>query len=190
MASDPKNPQAGDFSIDASEVQAFAQEIDDAQGLRTEHPGCEEAIEEIATNQPGWGAKAGVASTDVDQINECTQEIETCDKYLVATRKLDKLLTNTRAVAVHKRELLMNLVAETVDRHGKLPGNETVVAKYGKTRAYRSAIASKGAKTRKRNAKAEAAEQGEGSTTATAPTTATSSAAPTANGSNGSSTTH
>ncbi len=52
-----------------------------------------------------------------------------------------------------KRETLIRTVAESVDAKAKMVGEE-LFAKYEHTRAYRSAVGAKAAKTRKKNADA------------------------------------
>ena len=176
MASDPKNPKAGELSIDASAVAPFAVEIDDAIGLRTAHPGTDEALTEISVNQADWGVKAGVAQADVDELAASTQRIATCDLFLLAVLRLAKILRNTRAMEVHNREVRIGVIADTVEGRGKLPGNEEVAAKYSKTRSYRSTVGAKSAKTRKRNQKAEQAEAEQHASEAEAAKTAGSTA--------------
>ena len=68
--------------------------------------------------------------------------------------KLLEMINETEALLEDKRETLIRSVAASVDAKAKLVGEE-LLAKYEHTRAYRSAVGTKAAKTRKRNGEAE-----------------------------------
>jgi peptidoglycan hydrolase CwlO-like protein len=77
---------------------------------------------------------------------------------LPAALKLVEILHESKAAIDDKRQRLISAFAQPAESRAKAQGNDTtLLAKYEKTRAYRSAIAEKGAKTRKKK-EAEAAE--------------------------------
>jgi hypothetical protein len=161
MPGDPKNPEIGELSIDATVCQPYIVDLPAGGlvGLRTEHEGVDDVIDEIAANQAAWGDKAGVTAGDFNQIMTSTQHIEEIDRHLPAARKLVELLEETRAKEVDARERSISSVAQTVEIRAKQPGNEAVLAKYDATRAYRSEFANKAARTRRKNAEEKTAKR-------------------------------
>ena len=153
MAGDPKNPVIGEYTIDASEIEPFAVDILSAQGLRTEHEGVDTVIWEVSGSPPDVSEMAGISPADVKDLLMHTQRMKQCDKFIQALQRLVKRISGTRAVESNARELLINSLAEGVERRAKLRGNDALLAQYGNLRKYRSAAAVKAAKTRRRNQK-------------------------------------
>jgi hypothetical protein len=153
---DPKKPQPGELHIDASDVAPFAIDLPEGalRGLRTERDGCADVVSEILAAQAAWGDKAGVTAGDAAEIQQAQQRIALVDTYLQSAQKLVEILTETRAAIDDKRERLIGTIAESVERRAKMLDNGAdLLAKYEKTRAYRSAPGYKAAKTRAANAK-------------------------------------
>jgi hypothetical protein len=74
---------------------------------------------------------------------------------LPALLKAVEVLTETRYLLDDKRQHIVLDAAQAVDRRAK--SNPDLVAKYEKTRAYRSAVAKKAVKTKEKNAAGEQA---------------------------------
>ena len=161
MANDPRNPEPGEFHIDASPAAPFAAYLKEGelQGKRREQRGIEDVLREIFSNHATLGARAGVTEEDIRALQACNDQIAMVRKYLGPTRKLLEILEETEGEEDDKRHRIINAIASAVDRRSEVRGNEELVARYAKTREYRSAIAVKAAKTRRRNqAAAEAGE--------------------------------
>src|SRR6185436_13721214 len=93
---------------------------------------------------------------------------------LPAARKLVEILEESRAKYDDQRQRIVYATAEAVDRRAKHAADGgTLLARYQKTREYRSAIALKGYKTRRRNAPPEAETQTEAEKPTTTPTSTT-----------------
>ncbi len=73
-----------------------------------------------------------------------------------------EILEETRAKEDDQRQRQVGAFAEAVDRRVKANGDTTLLAKYEKTRSYRSAVAMKGVKTRSKKARVEGDVAGEG----------------------------
>ena len=101
--------------------------------------------------------KAGITSNEVASIVTMTAQIAQIRAYRPAVAKLLEMLDETEAELDDKRDTLIRSVAGSVDVKALTAGEE-LVAKYEKTRAYRSAAGHKAAKTRKKNVDAEAAQ--------------------------------
>ncbi len=155
MSSNPKHPVPGDLSIDASELASVIIDLPEGamRGLRVEQDGLEEVLAEIFANQAEWGEKVGITSGDKLDLETLNVVIRRIDDFVPASQKLVELLLETRAKLDDRRQRLINAIAEGVERRAKsLDYGETLLARYQRTRAYRSAIAKKAARTRRRNA--------------------------------------
>lgn len=150
-------PRSGDLHIDARPLESFLRDLPEGAtlGLRREQEGMADVVQEITANQDKWGAKAGVTPDEVAGIVTKTTQIAQIRAYRPAVAKLLEMLDETEAELDDQRDTLIRSVAGSVDVKALLVGEE-LFAKYEKTRAYRSAVGHKAAKTRKKNAEAEA----------------------------------
>ncbi|MDI1476794.1 hypothetical protein [Polyangium sp. y55x31] len=130
-------------------------------GMCSEREGFPEVAAEILTNQPALGDKAGITKADVDSFQESNHRIAMIDARLPALKKLVEMMEETRALEDDKRQRLVHAFADSIERRSKATGDKALLAKYEKTRTYRSAAAMKGVKTRTKNAKAAEAEGAE-----------------------------
>ncbi|MRG96367.1 hypothetical protein [Polyangium spumosum] len=142
--------------FDCTPLESFL--VDLARGARRgmliERENFAEVIAEIMTNQADFGGKAGITQEDFDAFQESGARIALVDAFLPAVRKLCERLEETRAQEEDKRQRQALSFAVSVERRAKNPGNKHLLAKYERTRAYRSATGFKAAKTRARNLKA------------------------------------
>jgi len=170
----PSNPQAplpGDLTIDVSALADVIVDLPEGEtrGMLFEHEGYAEVEAEILANQAEWAEKAGITATDFAEFQSANDVITKLRSYLPAARKLVELLEETYAKYDDKRQRFIYDLASTVERRAKARDDGgTLLAKYQRTRVYRSAIAMKAAKTRRRNAASQAA--GDPSTPATSAT--------------------
>jgi hypothetical protein len=107
---------------------------------------CNEILAAHATN----GKTAGVPDGDVADLAECNARIARIDIFLPVYLKAAEILEETRAKLDDKRQRIVLNATKSVDR--RAGQNPTLLAKYEKTRTYRSAIAKKGLKTKAKNA--------------------------------------
>ncbi len=187
MAGNPKQPQVGDLAIDASACASYAVVLDRTDHLRSEKVGVDEVVAEIEGNQASLGVKSAIPQADVDALDETNKRLADIDLLLPAARRLVLILEHTRIQLVDDRERVIGSIAEIVTVRSKRSGNEGLLAAYSKTRAYRSATALKGLRTRRRNVKAAQSEAPPADEHAAPTTTATTPAAPAATGTNGAS---
>ncbi len=159
----PAIPASGDLLIDARGMESFLIDLEEGatQGMRREQEGLTDVVQEISANQKGWGVKAGVTADEVAEIVTTTAQIGQIRAYRPAVAKLLEMLDETEAKLDDRRDTLIRIVAESVDAKVKTAGPD-LFAKYEKTRAYRSAVGNKAAKTRKKNAGAAAPKAGTG----------------------------
>ena len=157
MPSDPKNPQIGDLSIDASALASFIIDLPPGgtTGFRRERPGIQEALTEISQQQKSFGSRAGIQDSDLTQLGTLNDRLAAVRHYLAPSRKLTELLEETEAFLDNERHRIISTIANTVDQRAKTPGNEDLASRYAATRAYRSAIAVKAQRTRVRNDKGD-----------------------------------
>lgn len=153
MSSDPKRPDVGDLSIDASDVGPIVVDLPPGGmlGLRSSQPGFPEALAELLSNQPILGVQAGVRDEDIVDIQATVANRERIRSLLPAATKLVELLTETDAVLDDRLQRQVHNIAVVVERRAKMQRNDELLARYAKTRAYRSAIGNKAARTRQRN---------------------------------------
>ena len=153
MSNDPKHPAVGDLVIDASRLTTTVVDMtpDQLIGLRTSQPGCEDAVVEVRSNQPVLGVLAGVRDEDVADIDNTVAQMSDIQSLLPPSRKLVVLLEETYADLDYRLQRHLFTIASSVERRAKMLRNSELRARYGKTRAYRSATGLKAARTRQRN---------------------------------------
>jgi hypothetical protein len=131
----------------------------------------------IVANQPQWAEKARVTTTDFAEFQTANDIVTKIQSYLPAVRKLVELLEETAAKYDDQRQRFVYNLASTVERRAKARDDGgSLLAKYQRTRVYRSATGMKAAKTRRRNAASEAAGGGRtppvpGAASSSSPTT-------------------
>lgn len=147
----------GALAVDCTTLKAFLVDLPPGarRGLRAEQDGFGDVIAEILSNQVEIGDKAGVTKNDIEELSLANERIAQIDVHLPAVRKLLEILEETRAKIDDQRQRQINAIAGAVEGRAKALSDPTLLAKYEKTRTYRSAVALKGAKTRKKNAEAE-----------------------------------
>lgn len=145
---------------DCTPLAPFLVDLDTGRlrGLCSEHEGFSEVVAEILTNQAALGDIAGITMSDFEAFQQSNHRVAMIDARLPALKKLVEMMEETRAVEDDKRQRQVNAFAEAIERRARTTGSETLLAKYEKTRKYRSALAVKGVKTRKKKL-AEAARQ-------------------------------
>lgn len=152
MANDPKQPLKGELSVDATELGFLVDLEPGARArLRTAQPGLHEAIGEIKANQIVHGGSSVVPEAMYSELMLVEGRIAQIDAKLPAASKLVEILVETRALLDDQRERLVSAVASITEAQAKAFGDNGILARYEKTRAYRSAIGVKAARTRQRN---------------------------------------
>ena len=150
MSSDPKRPDVGDMSIDASEIAPIVVDLPPGGmlGLRSSQPGFPDALTELLSNQPIFGVQAGVRDEDIVDIQGIIANREKIRSLLPAASKLVELLVETDAVLDDRLQRMVHSVADNVEKRAKMLRSDELLARYAKIRAYRSAIGNKAARTR------------------------------------------
>ncbi|MDI1478818.1 hypothetical protein [Polyangium sp. y55x31] len=128
------------------------------RGMCSEQEGFSEVIGEIVSNQAALGDKAGITKSDYEAFQESNQRIAMIDAQLPALKKLVEMMEETRALEDDKRQRQVNAFADAIERRARTTGDKGLLAKYERTRKYRSAVAMKGVKTRSKMNKADAGE--------------------------------
>jgi uncharacterized membrane-anchored protein YhcB (DUF1043 family) len=175
MPNDPNAPNLGDLKIDVTAMAPFLRDLAPGEtvGMRTEQDGYDDVIKEIKSNQATHGEAAGITQSDMSTLLTLDDQHAQIMAQLPAALKLVEILNDSKAAIDDKRQRLISAFAQSAEGRAKALGNDTtLLAKYEKTRAYRSAVAEKGAKTRRKNeaAAAEAKKtEGEAKPPANAP---------------------
>ena len=154
MANDPKMPEVGEVHIDATDLLTFLKDLPEGatRGMRTEQDGFVEVLQEVLSNQAAYGDKAGITTGDINDLVLANDRIAQIDRFLPAAQKLVEMLEETRAQLDDQRQRAVNGFARSVeDRAKSREDGASLLARYQKTRVYRSAIGVKAAKTRRKN---------------------------------------
>lgn len=153
---EPKRPEVRSLIFDATPLKDILVDADAGtmRGLKRAQAGFDRVLQEITDNQKNVGPMVGVLQSQVDELNELTEKIALVDVYLPAAQKLVEMMLETQAVLDHRRHEIISAVAKVVDTQSAALKNEQLRAHYQQTREYRSAIAKKAVKTRKKNAAA------------------------------------
>src|SRR5438445_452980 len=133
MAGNPKQPQIGELSIDASALSPFLVDLPAGalQGMRTEQDGFDDVVKEIVANQADWGDVAGVTQADLDQLLGANTKIDQIDVFLPAARKLVEMLEESRGKQDDLRQRQVGAIAKSAESRAKT-GNPDLLAKYEK----------------------------------------------------------
>lgn len=162
MSNDPKRPDVGDLVLDATDLAGIIVDLPPGKrlGLRSTQPGFDGVVGEIRANQPTLGAQAGLRDEDVVAIEADLAYRAEIRARLPAARKMVELLEESDAVIDDRLQRRVFSIAQTVETRARMLGEDTLLARYAKTREYRSAIGNKAARTRQRN-QDEQDEQGD-----------------------------
>jgi hypothetical protein len=157
----PNNaPPPGTLVFDLSSMQGFLVDLarGDKRGMRTAQEGWSEVVLEIYGNQPQYGELAGITATDFQRFHTLNDQYDQIMANLPALEKLVEMLRETRAAVDDQRQRLASAFAQSAESRAKASGGDTtLLARYEKTCTYRSSIADKAARTRKKKAELAAA---------------------------------
>ncbi len=166
------NPPPEDvLVIDLTKFKNFLVDLPDGamRGMRTEQDGWGDVVQEITSNQVAYGEAAGITGADFKQFTDYNAQYDQLIAELPRLKKAVEILTESAANIDDRRQRLAAVFANSAEDRAKATGNQALANAYEKTRAYRSAIADKGAKTRKKNEEKKAEEAAKGAGGATPP---------------------
>jgi hypothetical protein len=151
MSGTPIDPEPGDVVIDATPLKSYLVDLPPGAlaGTRSEQEGFDDVFAEMVSNQTDYGTMAGIPATDIQELQETTEKINRLRKYRRAVDKLGEQLAESEGYLDNRRHQIISSAAASVDRRARRDGQEVLLAKYQKTRAYRSAAAFKAARTRR-----------------------------------------
>jgi hypothetical protein len=149
----------GELAVDATDLEPDLVDLPERGrvGMQREQPGCNVAEAEVEANHEKFGERAGVTSLTVQEMRASRQRLTRIRERLHAARKLVEILEESEAFHDDRLQRLLYTVANTVEMHAKALGDPELLARYEQTRAYRSAVAKKGVRTRLRNQQAAVA---------------------------------
>jgi hypothetical protein len=153
MSNDPKRPDVGDLVVDATDLAGIIVDLPPGGrlGLRSTQPGFEGVVGELRANQPAMGAQAGLRDEDLAGLEQDLAHRAEIQLRLPAARKMVELLEETDAVIGDRLQRRVFSMGQTIEARAKMLGDDALLARYAKTREYRSAIGNKAARTRQRN---------------------------------------
>ena len=158
MSKVPNAPPENIFAINLNPCRPFLVDLPPlgTVGTRRAQDGWEGVRPEIINNQPTYGERAGITTDDFDRFVEHDNQHVLIMKELPAVRKALEVLTESLAHADNQRHRLATQFAKAAETHAAAEGgNPTLLTAYEKTIAYRSIIADKAVKTRKKNEEAK-----------------------------------
>jgi hypothetical protein len=143
--------------VDCRALAGFIEDLapGELHGRHGTQEGYADVVLEVKTNQAVWGIQVGITSDDIQFLADADERVAGIDENLSKARKLVEVLEETRAKLDSERHRRISTIAAMVDARTRSRGDTALLAVYEKTRAYRSAIAMKGVKTRRKNAEAE-----------------------------------
>jgi 2-oxo-4-hydroxy-4-carboxy--5-ureidoimidazoline (OHCU) decarboxylase len=152
-------------------------------GMRRAQPGWEAVAQEITSNQPTYGDRAGITQTDFDRFATLNTQYMMVEAQLPAVQKAVEVLRESLAYIDNQRHRLATQFADSAESHAKMEGGDpTLTTAYEKNIAYRGVVAEKGVKTRQKHEAEKKAGAGAtgpvGATGATGPVGATGATGP------------
>lgn len=162
MSGDIKNPAIIDLFFDVRHMQGKLYDLEPGarQGLRVATEGFSDVVDEIIDNQPLYGPRGGIATADFETFTGAVERKRDIDKHLRVARKLVEVLEESGAVEDDTTQRLAFGFAQIIEARARAFNDPEILARYEKTRAYRSAAGFKAAKTRRRNEEAELEQPG------------------------------
>jgi hypothetical protein len=163
MSKVPNAPPDDIFKIDLGPLKSFLVDLPPGamKGMRQEQQGWESAEHEITGNQATYGERAGITTTDFNKFVALNNQYNQILAQLPLLEKAVEILTESLAHADNLRHRLATTFADSAEAHANAEGGDpTLRTAYEKTIAYRSVIADKAAKTRKKNEEAKKAQGG------------------------------
>jgi hypothetical protein len=154
MAENNQPVELGTLAIDCTALESFVEDLPPGAlvGMRARQPGYKDVVNEIVSNQPALGGRAGVTDEDIQALLLADERIELIDAQLPAARKLVEMLEETRGKLDDQCQRQISAIGVSVQSRAKAYNDDELLARYEKTRTYRSATAYKAAKTRRKNA--------------------------------------
>lgn len=156
MPSGPDPVPIGSLTIDCTSMASFLQDAAPGAliGKLPTQDGFSEASLEILSNQAQYGGDVGITANDINALEQANAHIEAIDAVLPAARKLVEVLEESRHLIDNGRHRQISELAALVDARSKARGTPELLARYQKTREYRSAIGRRAAATRRNNLRA------------------------------------
>jgi hypothetical protein len=156
----PNPPPEDVLVIDLTKYKSFLVDLPDGamRGMRSEQDGWDDVVQEITSNQPVYGEAAGITGADFKQFTDYNAQYDLIMAELPRLKKAVEILTESAANTDDRRQRLAAVFANGAEDRAQATGNEALRTAYEKTCAYRSAIADKAAKTRKKNEEKKAEE--------------------------------
>lgn len=153
MDNESKKPGINDLFVDARPMAGYLYDLVQGRrlGLRVALEGFLAAAAEVIDNQSLYGERAGISAKDFESFVTALERIDEIDKCLRVAHKLVEVLEESRALLDDQAQRQIFSYARIVEARAKAYGDSEVLARYEKTRAYRSATGLKAAKTRRRN---------------------------------------
>ena len=153
MAKESKVPSLDDLFVDVRHLadRLIDLEPGERQGLRVGLEGFDEAAAEVIDFQPRWGERAGISEKDFEAFTATLGHRNEIRKHLRVAHKLVELLEESDAVYDDQAQRQIFGFAQVIEARARAYGDPDIMARYEKTRAYRSAVGYKAAKTRRRN---------------------------------------
>jgi hypothetical protein len=162
MAEETKKLSIHDLNFDARPLAEYLVDLEpgERQGLRVAGEDFPVVVGEVKDLQPIFGARAGITDEEVEEFSTAVDRTHEIDKHLRVARKIVEVLEESRAVQDDKAQRMAFGFAQIIEARARTFGDSQLLARYEKTRAYRSAAGFKAARTRRRNEEAELEQPG------------------------------
>jgi hypothetical protein len=153
MEKESKKPALNDLFLDARPCADYVFDLEqgERQGLRVALEGFSESAAEVIDNQPLYGERAGISEKDFQAFATTVERRDELRKHVRVARKLLEVLEESEAVHDDQAQRQIFGFAQIVEARARAYGDPEILARYAQTRAYRSAVGVKAAKTRRRN---------------------------------------
>ncbi|MFT3767954.1 MAG: hypothetical protein QM820_21090 [Minicystis sp.] len=156
----PADPPDFVFTIDLAPMKAFLVDLPPGatRGMRRVQDGWENVENEIVGNQAKYGDRAGITTDDFDRFVALNDQYAQIAPQIPMLEKTEEVVLESLAYIDNQRHKLLTQFADAAEGHASAEGNDpTLLTAYEKTIAYRSVIADKAVKTRKKNEEARKA---------------------------------
>ena len=154
VMSDPKNPEVGDLSVDASDVQTVNRLTDALRRLTKLHDGWEKAANNLLRLKPAEIQRAGMNAEDIARLPALLAQKKRLDDLRPPVERLGEILSDTDSVRSHEIAVILGeQAAQARRRADRSATGDEILGPLGDLLDYQYGPAIKAAATRAKNSR-------------------------------------
>lgn len=151
MASNNAQQYQGPYTFDLTGLTGILIDLVSGTGYQREQEGFAKVEEELSKSVPAYGAAVGISPDVYTRFTECTDRLAKIRAVKGQILKLAEVLEESELAYEDQRETELGMIVDAI-RSAARRKDESVLAPFAETLAYKNRAAMKGVKTRRKNA--------------------------------------